>query len=224
MTPRSLQVFTIIFTLACLALFALAPEIDLVVARKFFHAGKFIGVSASGDAWRRLFWDTPYAILGFYAVAYVLRRTGRIARGPDGRAMVFLVASLALGPGLLINGVLKEHAGRPRPEFTENFGGPWTFRPYYDFRGACPTNCSFASGEAATAAWTLAPALLASPPIRPYAVAGVVVLTVATSVLRMSFGGHYLSDVTLAALFTFLIVLGLYRWYSRGSTHWIRAE
>jgi len=132
---------------------------------------------------------------------------------------MFLILSLALGPGLLVNGVLKEHTGRPRPYFTEDFGGQWAFRPYYDFNGDCPTNCSFASGEASTAAWTLAPALLAPPTLRPYAVAAALLLTLATSLLRMFFGGHYLSDVTLAALFTFLIVLGCYRWYSRRSAN-----
>jgi membrane-associated phospholipid phosphatase len=168
-----------------------------------------------------VFWDAPYVALAGLVGAYVLRRMGRIQRGPNGRAIIFLVATLALGPGLLVNGLLKEHTGRPRPEFTDTFGGPWAFRPWYDFSGDCPTNCSFASGETSTAAWTLAPALLAPPPIRAYALAGAFLLTLATSLLRMAFGGHYLSDVTLAALFTFLIVLAGYRWYSRGASRWI---
>jgi membrane-associated phospholipid phosphatase len=217
LSQQSVQVSTILITLACLAIFALAPEIDVDVALLFFRDGHFGGGSPVGDFWRRIFWDAPYVTLAGMIGAFVLRRTGRIKRGPDARAVVFLILSLALGPGLLVNGLLKEHTGRPRPEFTEYFGGPWAFRPYYDFSGDCPTNCSFASGEASTAAWTLAPALLAPPALRPYAVAAALLLTLATSLLRMIFGGHYLSDVTLAALFTFLIVLGGYRWYSRGS-------
>ena len=46
-------------------------------------------------------------------------------------------------------------------------------------------------------------------------------LTLATALLRMAFGGHYLSDVALAAVFTVLIVLAGYRWYARGDSRWI---
>lgn len=206
-------------TLACLALFALWPDLDLAVARRFFDAGHFIGRTRAGDIFRVVFYYAPYVILGSLLVAAAARRLGRTRRGPDGRAILFLVASLALGPGLLVNGVLKENSLRPRPEQTMEFGGPWRFRPLETFDGECRRNCSFVSGEVATAAWTLAPALLAPPPFRVLAVGAALGFTAATGVLRMSFGGHYLSDVLLAALFTFLIVLGLYRWYSGRPKH-----
>ena len=169
-----------------MALFALAPELDLSAARVFFRGDHFIGVSPVGDAFRRVFWDAPYVVLAGALAAYALRRMGRIRRGPDGRAVVFLIATLALGPGLLINGLLKEHTGRPRPVFTDQFGGEWAFRPWYDASGACESNCSFASGETATAAWTLAPALLTPPPARPYALGAALLLTLATALLRMA--------------------------------------
>ncbi|SNB65772.1 Membrane-associated enzyme, PAP2 (acid phosphatase) superfamily [Rhodoblastus acidophilus] len=222
MSPKSTLVLVAFLTLAGLALFAWAPELDLAVAGLFFKDGAFVAASTpAGDVWRRVFWDAPYAALAICLVGYVLRRSGRSMRGPDGRATIFLIATLALGPGLLLNGVLKEHTGRPRPVQTDQFGGDWTFRPYYRIDGACPSNCSFASGEAGTSAWTLAPALLAPTPARPYAVAAALALTAATGALRMAYGGHYLSDVTLAALFTILVVLGGYCWYARGGSRWI---
>jgi membrane-associated phospholipid phosphatase len=199
--------------LACLALFALWPDLDLAVARRFFDAGHFIGRTRAGEIFRSVFYDGPYLILGLLLLAYGARRLGKTRRGPDGRAIFFLLASLALGPGLLVNGVLKENSHRPRPEQTVEFGGPWRFRPYETFDGECRRNCSFVSGEVAASAWTLAPALLAPPPFRVLAVGAALAFTAATGLLRMSFGGHYLSDVLLAALFTFVIVLGLYRCY-----------
>jgi membrane-associated PAP2 superfamily phosphatase len=57
----------------------------------------------------------------------------------------------------------------------------------------------------------VAPALLAPPPFRAAAVGAALLFTAATAVLRMAFGGHYLSDVVFAALFTWLVVLSLYR-------------
>ncbi|MBB4196755.1 hypothetical protein CCR94_11225 [Rhodoblastus sphagnicola] len=216
------MIFVTILTLAGLALFALAPGIDLAAARAFFRDGVFIAAgSPAGDVARTVFWDAPYVALAFCLGAYALRRSGRITRGPDGRAVIFLIATLALGPGLLLNGLLKEHTGRPRPVLTDQFGGEWAFRPFYKVDGECPTNCSFPSGETGASAWTLAPALLTPPPARPYAVAAALVLTLATAVLRMAFGGHYLSDVTLAALFIILVVLAGYRWYCRGGSRWM---
>jgi membrane-associated phospholipid phosphatase len=206
---------TLYATLACLALFALWPSLDLKVAQTFFEAGRFVGRNPAGVGLRTLFYYAPYVLLAGSLLAFAARFFKLSSSGPDGRAVIFLVASLALGPGLLVNGVLKEQSHRPRPEQTIAFGGPWAFRPYETFDGECKRNCSFVSGEVATAAWTLAPALLAPPMLRPWAVAAALLFTAVEAKLRMAFGGHYLSDVTLAALFTFLIVLGLYRWYRR---------
>ena len=215
MSTSSVLVFLSIVTLACLAMFAAAPELDLIVAGHFFEAGQFIGRGPAGEWTRRFFYDAPYALLAVMLLAFVGRLRGRFRRGPDGRAILFVIASLALGPGLLVNGVLKETSHRPRPEQTTEFGGPWRFRPYETFDGACARNCSFVSGEVATSAWTLAPALLAPPAFRPFAIGAALLFTAATALLRMAFGGHYLSDVLLAALLTFLIVLTFYRWYRR---------
>jgi lipid A 4'-phosphatase len=218
-SSSSALVFLSIVTLACLAMFAVAPELDLIVAGQLFETGHFIGRGPAGEWARRLFYDAPYALLAVMLLASAARRLKPTRRAPDGRALIFVVAALALGPGLLVNGLLKEVSHRPRPEQTTQFGGPWRFRPYQTFDGDCLRNCSFVSGEVATSAWTLAPALLAPPPFRPYAIGAALLFTAATALLRMAFGGHYLSDALLAALFTFLIVLTLYRWYVRGTKH-----
>ncbi len=115
---------------------------------------------------------------------------------------------MAIGPGLVVNLGLKDHAHRPRPIQTTEFGGPFEFRPWYRFDGACRTNCSFVSGEGAEAFWMVAPASLAPPPLQAPAVAGALLFGVLTSLLRMAFGGHYLSDVILAALVMLIIVQG----------------
>jgi membrane-associated phospholipid phosphatase len=130
---------------------------------------------------------------------------------PGLRAFAFLALSLALGPGLLVNLLLKDHWHRPRPVQVEAFGGTMPFRPYYRADGACRRNCSFVSGEGSTAVWCLAPALLAPPPLQTAAVLAAVAFSAGTCVLRMAFGGHFLSDVVFAALLTWLIIIAAWR-------------
>jgi membrane-associated phospholipid phosphatase len=208
---------TLALTLLTGILFGLAPELDLAAARLFWREGTgFIGVTPTGEMLRSIFFEAPFWIGGAFACGWGLRRLGLPHVWlPSGRAILFLVLSLALGPGLLVNLVLKEHSHRPRPVQTQEMGGKWEFRPWYRFDGQCQRNCSFVSGEAASAFWTVAPALLTPPPVRPFAIAVALTFGVATSALRIAFGGHYLSDVLFAGLFTLLIILGLYRFLIR---------
>ncbi len=200
--------------------FGLAPELDLVVAKAFWReGGGFIGVTPLGEMLRSIFYVAPFWILGLTALGWILRRLGLPWLWlPSGRAVLFMAATLAVGPGLLVNEGLKDNSHRPRPVQTLEFGGKWEFRPWYRFDGQCARNCSFVSGEAASAFWTVAPAMLTPPPIRPLAIATALTFGVATSALRIAFGGHYLSDVLLAGLFTLLIVLALYRFLMRPPT------
>ena len=87
----------------------------------------------------------------------------------SGRAIVFLLVTLMLSAGVLTNLTFKSYWGRPRPVMVTQFNGPQAFVPWWDPRGACGRNCSFFSGEGATAFWTYAPAALTPPAWRPLA-------------------------------------------------------
>ena len=67
----------------------------------------------------------------------------------DRKALVFLVAATALGPGLIANTVLKDHWGRARPYQTDSFGGTRQFTPAPLPAAQCERNCAFVSGHAA---------------------------------------------------------------------------
>jgi membrane-associated phospholipid phosphatase len=192
--------------------FALAPELDLASARLFLNEGAYVGVTPTGEVLRILGYQLPFWILGLAVLAWALGRLG-LSRWatPSGRAVLFLALTLAIGPGLLVNVALKDHSHRPRPVQTLELGGKWPFRPWYRFDGQCQRNCSFVSGEASSAFWTLAPALLAPPPVRPLAVGAALVFGTGVAALRMAFGGHYLSDSLISGLLTILLVLVLHR-------------
>ena len=134
----------------------------------------------------------------------------------SGRAIVFLISTIALGPGLLVNVTLKDHWGRPRPIDVTQFGGDQHFVAWWDPRGDCPGNCSFVSGDVSGAVWTIAPAALVPPPWRAIAYGAALALGIGMAAVRIMAGGHFFTDTVFAGVFTFLIIWvvhGLiYRW------------
>lgn len=153
---------------------------------------------------------TGMIVLMAMAMILVLRRPESGARN-----WVYLAGNLILGPGLLVNGVLKAHFGRARPAQTVDFGGSAQFTPVAEISDQCLQNCSFTSGEAALAA-SLVFAILPlfwlhlSPRGRWIAVLGSVVFVIIASGLRVYLGRHFMSDVTMSIVFSALIALALY--------------
>ncbi len=195
--------------------FALWPGLDLATSRLVYDDGGFWNSPAAWRA-RDVLRLAPFWLLGGLAALWLLRRwaAARLT-APSGRALVFLIASLVIGPGLIVNLGLKDHSHRPRPVHVTQFGGDEAFRPWDRFDGACKRNCSFASGEAASSFWMLAPALLAPPPFRAVAVAAAILYGVVTCVLRVLVGGHFLSDVLFGGLISALVVVALWRVYEK---------
>jgi lipid A 4'-phosphatase len=213
---RSGIVVGLLLLLACASL-ALDANMDLAVARIFYADGRFIADAGLGRAARMLARVTPFVLLAGLTFAWAIARLRKSHfPAPSGRSLVWLLVSLALGPGLIVDG-LKDISHRPRPVQVTEFGGTQAFRPFYRFDGSCPRNCSFPSGETAAAFWTLAPASLAPPPVRPLAIGAAFLFGTSTAMLRMAFGGHFASDVIFAAIVTIAVLFGLQR------TRWLRA-
>ncbi len=200
--------------------FGLYPELDLKLAALFFdpESRRFTSYFYQ---WLGPLREAAMWLVGAIVAPAVVALAVKVAlpRRPllmSGRAIVFLLATLALGPGLVVNMGLKENWGRSRPIDVPQLAGEERFTAWWDPRGACPKNCSFVSGDASGAFWTLAPAALAPPAWRAAAYAGAVAFGASVGLLRMAFGGHFFSDVVFAGVFVFLVVwlvYGLiYRW------------
>ncbi len=227
-------IFIILAGLAVLTglVFAVAPGIDLAVA-SFFHD---VGIR---EAMPRLYRAievarklepvvTTLAVAPAIAVLAIKMFWPKRPTLMPGRAALFLILSLVLGPGLLVNTVLKDHWSRPRPGMVTEFGGAMAFKPWWDPRGACDANCSFVSGETSSAVWLFAPALLVPVPWRYVAFAGVAVYAAGIAFMRLLLGGHFPSDVIFAAIFTGLVIWCvhglLFRWRTRPSDQAIDAS
>jgi membrane-associated PAP2 superfamily phosphatase len=204
-------------------LFGLYPALDLAIARHFHD---YVDASYNAFAWRIYpplmnardvgLWIGTLLVAPAVAALVVKLISPRRKMLVSGRAAIFLISTLALAPGLMVNVVLKEHWSRPRPIDVAQLGGNEKFVAWWDPRGDCATNCSFVSGDVAGAAWTLAPAALAPPQWRALAYGAALALTAGMAAIRVMAGAHFVSDALFAAVFTFLIVWivhGLiYRW------------
>jgi len=201
-------------------LFGIYPELDLKLATLFYDpAIKSFPIKL--DAVAEFARDAAMWIAWAFALPAIVAFVVKLAR-PDrpmlipGRAAIFLLVTIILSAGILTNLTFKSYWGRPRPVMVTEFNGPWQFVPWWDPRGACGKNCSFFSGEGATAFWTFAPAALTPPAWRPLAYAAATLFGITTSVLRMAFGGHFFTDVAAAGLVSFLVIwlayAFIYRW------------
>jgi membrane-associated PAP2 superfamily phosphatase len=205
-----------VFGLLC----AVDPQLDLDLAALSFDSARHLFV-VNAQPWVQHTRTAARILIALLALpaflAIAVKLIWRHRRMLiEARAAVFLIATLALGPGLLTNVLLKDHWGRPRPIDVQQFGGDYRFEPWWDPRGDCPNNCSFVAGEPSGAFWTLAPAALAPPQWRPLAYGAALAFGAGIGLLRVGGGAHFFTDVVFAGVFIFLVVWTLhgliYRW------------
>jgi len=122
------------------------------------------------------------------------------------RVAAFVVLLAALGPGLAVNQVFKEHFARPRPRDLKLFGGGDEFLPLGAVRWGGPGR-SFPSGHAAMGFFWLGLAAFYSrqkpPAARTFLGVGFAHGFV-MGAARMAVGAHWLSDVVWSAGIVYL--------------------
>lgn len=200
MSPRLLNVPIWLWLLfaGAGAVFVLFPGIDLAVAGLFHAPGG--GFVLRGTWFERLFYHSvPVLMYGVGLGLLALPAARHLAGRPPGRVgprqAAYLLLVLALGPGLIVNSLLKEHWGRARPVQVVELGGDRAFTPAFlpsDQRGG-----SFSSGHAAAAAWLVVVALVAARRPAPWAGAAAA-YAVLVGLARVGAGGHFLSDVVVS--------------------------
>lgn len=196
-----------LLALAAAVLFLSLPGIDLAVSQAVFIGDRrflltdvgLAGAINRATPW--VVWVTVAVLLGLGALVALRRRP---LLGLDLRRVVFLVLSFAVGPGLIVNAVLKEYWGRARPNDIVEFGGAAQFTPALLPADQCTGNCSFVSGDVAIAFAYVALALVLPARWRPAGMTAALLLGIGIGALRLLQGAHFLSDVVFAGLFTLL--------------------
>ncbi len=189
------------------------PSLDIAAARVFFRPD-------SMDHWplaRELPWSVLYRAAPWITASLVLGGLVVLAAGfarnriPWRRHAIFLILSVVIGPGLLINAVFKDHWARPRPREIVQFGGPLQY-----VRAPLPGNesgASFPCGHCSVgflygAGWWIW--RKRSPLAAQASLAVGVVVGTSLGFGRMAAGGHFLSDVIWSAILAYGICHVLY--------------
>src|ERR1700734_621957 len=203
--------------------FGVEPRLDLSVSTPFYDP-KTHDFPLNGHVWSQYARNAARALITLLIVPSGIALLGKFLF-PRRRmlikaeAVLFLIGTLAVGPGLITNTLLKDHWGRARPIDVTEFGGTSRFTAWWDPRGDCPNNCSFIAGEPAGAFWTMAPAALAPPQWRLLAYGAALAFGSAVGVLRIAGGGHFFTDVVFAGVFMYLVIWAayglIYRWWPK---------
>jgi membrane-associated PAP2 superfamily phosphatase len=194
--------------------FLLFPQVDIALSSLFYDPAsgflhkRMAALEEIREAGRLI--EQLFAVAALAPLALKLALPERpILIRP--RATLFVLLSLALGPGLLVNGILKEYWGRARPRELLEFGGDASFSRVWWISDQCGTNCSFVSGEAAGAFWLVALVFIVPKRWRLPAAAATLALAAAISFTRIAMGGHFVSDVLIAWLLVLLVMIVLNR-------------
>ncbi len=106
--------------------FGLYPQLDLALVSPFYDPAT--GWVVGGRGWL-LVRNTASWLIALIAAPAAVALLGKIVRPHKTtlmppRAAFLMLLTLALGPGLLANTILKDNWGRPRPIEVTEFGGP----------------------------------------------------------------------------------------------------
>ncbi|MCS4093573.1 phosphatase PAP2 family protein [Rhizobium sp. BK176] len=219
---------------ALLATFYSHPTIDIDISSAFFSGpvcAKTVADGACGyfplrriqlfEEVRRALYILPYFAAALILITGLVGVISREVRQyvPMGRLLVALI-SLGVGPGLVVNLLLKAHSGRPRPVQTNLFGGPLDFAAAGTFAGECARNCSFVSGEASGAGWLICLLFIVPANARSWVAPPLVIASATMAALRVAVGSHYVSDALLGWLLAVIVFMGMLIVENRISAGW----
>ena len=190
-------------------------DLDIRVAALFYHPeADDPWLEAEGPLWSFLYVAAPLltglVMLGGLLVLGAGALSTRL--GSLRVYAVLVLATVMVGPGLLVNVVFKDHWGRPRPNQVEVLGGTEAYLPPL-IPGEAGQGKSFPCGHSSVG-YMLGAFFLIWRRRRPWlawaALVGALALGTLLGMGRMAAGGHFLSDVIWSGIIAYGVVLTLY--------------
>lgn len=198
-----------------------SAALDLKSSSFFFHVGTF--PSNPFWNWLYVYGTWPAWIMVGCSLVGLIASYAKKSLASWRIPCIYLLLVYAVGAGLFVHAIFKDHWGRPRPKQTIEFGGTQPFRAYYQphFMNAAEPSKSFPCGHASTGFYFFALGLLgAIGRSRLIYWVGMCMswgLGTLLSIARIAQGGHFLSDTVAAALIMWLTAWFLaYLMFPRG--------
>lgn len=192
-------------------------NLDREAAALFYQAGDGNNLWPWRDWW---LWHLLYRYANFFtsitvigilisiAFGYVMPRFQQLRR-----PALYLLLVIALGPGLVVNLVFKDHWGRPRPLQITEFGGPHQYVPPLKIGNT--NGKSFTCGHCSVGFMFFALYFL-SRKRKGFYFALTVIFGLTLGLTRMAMGGHFMSDILWSGYLVFFVAwLIYYGWYDR---------
>ncbi|MBT8479827.1 MAG: phosphatase PAP2 family protein [Gemmatimonadetes bacterium] len=209
----------LVIAIVAAIVFTAFPDVDLWMSGLFYRpAGGFY---LKDSWWAVAIYDSIPIIAITVGVGSLLLLVLNLVRkrqvGPlSNRFLLFMLAALAVGPGLVVNAGFKDNWGRARPRDITEFSGEKRFTPALQPTDQCDRNCSFVAGHPSVVFWLAALGFSVAARRRRnriFVAAGALGLVAGFG--RIVQGGHFFSDVIFSGLAVFAVVWVLARYVFR---------
>jgi lipid A 4'-phosphatase len=208
---RALFRYDTIGFLICIAFFLYWPQFDLYFSQNFYDSGNN-GFFLSDNILVKSIHSLTNIVGATVILTLIIMITGSWLikndfLGKYRKTMIYLLCACILGPGLMVNLVLKDNWGRPRPRQTIEFGAHRNYEPPFSPSFKCRKCYSFVSGHASVGFYFFSFALLSRKRrwlLLP-AIAGITI-----GITRIAQGAHFFSDVLFSGWVVWFCSLLLY--------------
>ncbi|MDB0003512.1 phosphatase PAP2 family protein [Alphaproteobacteria bacterium] len=215
--PMVTNVLIVFFILA--AFVTVGPSLDLYISGLFYYGDKQFLIQSYYPVsifFRKIL--LPLILIYVFVLPLVLRffPLQKIYFGYKFSLseIVYIWVSGAVTMLLVVNVVLKNMWGRARPNDVSYFNGFQDFNPWYKISDACPSNCSFVSGDSSVGFLLIIFYFITKK--NAYLYLGLILGSL-LGFIRIAAGGHFFSDiifsqivVTVTILVSFVLYKKLY--------------
>lgn len=205
------ELLVLLLLMAMTTLMFWTTDLDLRVAAGFYHPENTAGPWPDQHWWLwKMLYDYAFpftvtaGVMAFsvYLLSHFHAYTRRFRR----RALYILLV-IAIGPGIVVNLIVKDHWGRPRPVHVAQFGGEHPYVPPLKF-GHTPDK-SFVCGHCSVGyAFFVLYFLSQNHKLLYFLLTLCIAWTMGFT--RMTSGGHFLSDILWSGYLVFFVAYALY--------------
>lgn len=192
--------FSVPLSLALILTFlACSLDLDHQITRLFYQPGNGVWWFKASAIQRIVYDFAPVPALVVFGVSCIVALGSIVKPGWRRwtRISMCWILLMLLGPGLLVNGLLKEYYGRPRPVQTLDFGGTMEYRPVWR-PGSEREAKSFPSGHASVGFYLLGGWFFWRKRNRNRAMRWLalgIVFGLFVGTVRIAVGAHWFSDI-----------------------------